>query len=222
MKEKFIFVTDLAESILGVRWRETMALCLGVALAFGGWNLYQSHRRSNAQAVQVLFSEALDAWEQATERRLGWDDAGVMTSAIYDSYKTSWAAPYALVLQADAAQRQGNLQEAIQLMARALDELPQGTPFYTLARTKKALLMIQASDEINQNSALKELESLAYDEKNLYADVAFYYWGYLAYLAGERELARQRWTPLVERYGKLPEYASPWALLAEKQLMTLG
>jgi cytochrome c-type biogenesis protein CcmH/NrfG len=111
-----------------------------------------------------------------------------------------------------------NISEALKVLDKAIQMLPEKNPMRYLMLTKQALLTLQSDQEEARAQAMKMLESLANDQDNIYRDQALYYLGYVYHMNNNLEQAQVLWRQLREQFSGDREAESGWIQLAAEQL----
>jgi len=137
-----------------------------------------------------------------------------------EQHKSSALAPYFLVFYADALFKDGQKEEALEKLDRAVQTLPKGSPLLSLYKTKQAL--IHLDDSWTQEAGLQELKALADDEGNSNRDMALYYLGLYYWTQDKVNDAQMIWQQLVDAFKHEKFGASPWAARAKTKLETIA
>lgn len=124
---------------------------------------------------------------------------------------------FAFFFEAFAAEMhilKGNHAEALTLLEKSLGKLSHTSPFYYLYATKVALLQIDSADKEVRDRGHVALKELSENQHNPQRDMALYYRGNAALLAGNRDEAITLWSSLTRG----AEKSLPWAHLVESKL----
>jgi predicted negative regulator of RcsB-dependent stress response len=200
-----------------------LAALLFVLLAVGGWKAKQWYVASQEGAAQLVFSEALDEYDRVlyaikkgTAEKQQWDDAAFGFKTVEDKGKGTTYAVYSQAFQADVQARQGNFDQALNLLGQAIAQMGDKSPGYYLFKTKMALLQLDAG---KTEQALGDLQQLADDQDNPNNDTAAFFLGYYYWAKDKFNLAKKAW----DRFDKSKqptnsEKISPWAQIAQVKL----
>ncbi len=188
--------------------------------SFYGHRWYVGYRERSAQKQ---FGHYLAEFAQAkqADTPYAWQQAASLFRVGYDQNKSSYLAPYFLVYQASAVFNAGNQQEGIAILDGAINDL-LGSPFLSMYKTKRALMLLDMNDAASQERGLKELEAVAHDASNIQADLAQYYLGRYYWTHDRVDDAKKIWTELVESQKAEKIAASPWAAQAATLLDSIA
>ncbi|MFZ5954392.1 MAG: hypothetical protein ACOYT8_04830 [Candidatus Dependentiae bacterium] len=220
-EKKFDFSSLTSEKNVSI----ALTALVAIGLLIGGWFWYRSYTLSQVQAAQKVLSSCLAEYEKvrAGGSLAQWQTLDAMCSAGYEKHKNSPVAPYFLAIQADAFLAQGKINEALALLDKMVTGLPTMSPMYYLYQTKKALVGLDQDEDTLKQSALNELEKLAYNNDNPNADYALYYLGEYYWHEKKIDQARQVWQDLETRFKSDSKNGqSPWAVLAQYKLQQTG
>jgi len=198
-------------SILGIA-------CIS-AVTWYGYSWYTMRRDEKASmALNTIIAEYAKAAEDTTA------DMGPLLHLFHEGYTahaSSSVAPFFLIYQSEILLKQGNRQEAIAVIQKAIDglgSLPVSYPY----KTKHALMMLESADADVQQQGLGALIALAREPKNLYSDSALYFLGRYYMMRDQKEEAKMMWQELVELYEEDSAHASPWAVRALQSLRMMA
>jgi predicted negative regulator of RcsB-dependent stress response len=206
--------------------KANIALCLGVGgllilAGAGGYGYYYFARQHEQQAHTVLH-DCYEQYEQALQGKANWADVTAMVCAGHKKFRNTRIGPYLLAIEIDALLQQQKLSEASEKLSAMLTSLNSSSPLYPLYKLKRALVYIDyyANDAVSREKVVSQLEALAHDSGNIYADAAQYYLGLYYQSSGDSQKAREVWKPLsalndgiADRMGQ-----SPWAAMAQEKL----
>lgn len=182
-----------------------VAALLGGALIAGlVWWGYSSYRHTVNEKAQLALALRLDQFEKvgaskdATAEQ--WSTVAQDFATEYREHASSDLAPFFLTFEAEALQRAGKGQEALEILNKATHAMGSSHPLYYLYKTKAVILA--------QDTA--QLQELAADVHNPQRGYALYELWYQAWVAGNREAADAAFTKLAAAGGQ-------WAALAQSQ-----
>ncbi len=165
---------------------------------YGGyiWN----RNRTEAQA-QIYFSQTVREYEQlissSSENAEAWKEIEKTFQAGYEKHGSSVLAPFFLNYLAKISLHEDKREDALSFIAQSVTKISKNSPFYFALQTKLALMQIDSSDETIKKEGAALLEKLASAEKeNPFYDMALYYQGYNAWIAGDRQVASSIWAKL--------------------------
>jgi len=190
------------------------AIALGAAVA--SFFVYRYITVRNTQRAQGVFSESMEAFtkmSQAASSNRNWKEVAEAFDEAFKRYPRTSFSPAMLAYKATALAFDNQITEAIEVMQSAVNSLKESSPLYYPYRTKLALLKYDSPDKSVQDAGNKELEELAANRQNPVQDWAQYYYGYFAFISGNKAQARTVWNELISQHAK-----SPWAEEARNQL----
>jgi tetratricopeptide (TPR) repeat protein len=198
---------------------------IAVSAFVGAYYVYGIYIYNRDLRAQASFAEGYELYEAAlgvdlssekasSKEKTLWAEVEMAFNSGYNQFSSSTLAPFFLAFQAEALVRQGKLEDAIQTMKMMLAVLPKRSPFLGIYATKKALMLIDSSDEAQKKEGLEELIRVADDTNNGNRDMALYYLGNYYATVGDIAQAQERFKQLEEfgKQGKNP-VPSPWASL---------
>ena len=197
------------------------AVCAVAIMALAGagvfaYRWYAAYRDGQAHSAFAASFEQYHAASQSENP--DWTTIAGLFAIGYSTHARSNLAPFFLLMQAQAVQKQGQEAQARTLVQRALDQLPTSSPLYYLYALKHALMQLDATDEDTQRAGFTQLQTLAHQDGNLHADAARYHLGAYYWAQDDLNNAQKEWQELIKIYGKAQAMPSPWARQAEKQL----
>lgn len=190
--------------------------CLVLA-SLGGYYFWHNHNIREEHA-QLAFAQTLEEVRHGEKNSDVWPNALLAAKTGLRSFKESSLGPYFLALESQVEARQGNLQQSLEVLEQALQQMGKNSPVYTIFKLRAALIKLDHDDVAIQNTGFKELEELAYDTTNKQRDEALYYLGDYYMKKDDHERGYKAWQELMNNYQATENSAaSPWALLvAEK------
>jgi hypothetical protein len=195
------------------KYTKIIVLGLGASVVLGGSALlYRWYRSGQERAAYKQFAECAQKYARnAQAANAEWDEAVACFKSGSQAYGSTNMGAYFLGLEAQALIEQGKKDEALVVMDTMMKNISTSSPLYMLYKTKRALLRLDMEDEMLKASGLEELTNLAYNNSNIYNDVALYYLGYYYWVTGNNGEAKKSWQTLVD--SKQDELAapSPWA-----------
>ncbi len=216
MQDGYVSVTDFARRFKYARELFLAVVLLAVAgLGFFSYKWYTGYRE---QAAQQALADAVELFKKTSEAGTSDDWAAVATQLqlAYDQHSHAAIAPYFLVFKSEALSAQGKDAQARETMETMVKGLSAASPLAPLFKIRYALMLLDATDEADQQKGLQSLEALAHDVHNRYQDMALFNLG--SYYAAHQKIeqARQSWQELV---AKADQFAgSPLVEEAQAQL----
>jgi len=201
--------------------REITVITLGAICIAGGWYGYGFYKSRTARDAQLSLTECLSEYNRAKNSTGQWSDVQATCEFGEQQHGDTATRGYFLMTQADAALHEVNDDQAMTLFDAAINATPKNSPLKKLYETKRALVLLDSSDEQTKQKGREALNILAKEEANPYADMAQYYIGYDYWVRNELEPAQYTWQELITAHQK-DEMPSPWVQLAEQKLAQLG
>lgn len=198
----------------------TIAACLGLLVA-GGYYSYRWYTNNKNSAAHALFSQNLEELERVMQdgKQEDWASIQTLFKLGYDQYPKSSLAPYFLAYQAEALIKQGELEQAISTMHKAVDQMPSNSPVLGLYKTKVALMELDSANTDTQKTGLESLHAIAQHAGSTAQDVAAYHLGLYYWVKNDTAQAKHVWTALIEAtHSKDKAGKSPWAAKAQEKL----
>jgi tetratricopeptide (TPR) repeat protein len=214
------YIKDVRESAKSYKYsREiTIVFMIGLFISAGIWGYKWWSFKREADAQKSL-SECIYAYQEALQGKdESWPTVSMMLTIGYERHRSSSLAPYFLVFDSDTLLKQGRQEEAICRLDEAIKALPTDSQLGDLYKTKLSLIKMDSEDQIVREEGLKELNELAYNEKNDNRDMALYYLGLYHWSRDDLKEAQAVWQPLIEIFKKEKLGASPWAEMASTKL----
>ncbi len=183
-------------------------------LAYLGFTYYKGTISVKAHDV---FMRQYDEYEKlSAENKSPSKELVDSVARSYHDYSASAYAPFFLALQAELQGAQGNKEEALIGMTKAVAAMSSVDPvlYYTYA-TKLALMQLDAADPAVQTKGRQSLEKLALNGKNPVRDMAWFYMGYQALLENDQQGVQTAWGRLFDAQ-KNP--LSIWGMRAQSLL----
>lgn len=226
------FIDENLLSIFGISLTQqtrkaTHGLVLG-ALAMlallGAWWVYAYFAGQKEKEAQKSLASCIELYDQASgsaETSIPWSSVESACKRAYDEHSGSNLAPYFLGYQAEALIKQNKLDEAVTVMAHALQSMASSSPLYNLHATKLALMEMDSAESATRAQGLKRLEELAVDTKNQQRDEALYYLGLYHWHANDVVKAKEAWQTLAE-FSSSSQVPSVWMQLVSDRLALLA
>lgn len=204
-----------------------LAGLLAITVAVGAGIYWYFYTIKYEESAQQAFSEVLHDYNQAYATPELWSEVEIGAKTGYRQYTRSALGPFFLAMQSEALLQQQKEQEALALMKMMLKKLSSRSSFYSLYKIKEARMKMDSDSEVVRQEGVRQLTSLANDEKNRYQDEALYYLGMYYQTQGQkdkaqdvlRQLSAIPSSPLASSDKQDDKHGqSPWFLLAEQQL----
>jgi predicted negative regulator of RcsB-dependent stress response len=184
---------------------------------FFGHRWYVMHREREAQALLAEYIH-----KTQTDSSLSLPDAAALFQEGAQKQSGSYLAPYFLVFQANALVKEGKIDEAIEIIEKALAGMSQDNPLVPLFEVKRALMQLDSTQAPIKEAGLKRLTELARDTNNTYADMALFYLGNYYWSINDLNQAKMVWEDLINIQLKEQLVSpSPWAQLAQIKLQQI-
>jgi tetratricopeptide (TPR) repeat protein len=182
-----------------------------------GWYGMQWYVARKGTAAQQLMSDCMDEYRKAQVSKDSlWGEVELASTLAHTQAAGSALEPYFVIMQAQAYGAQGHTAKALEHMERALAELPVDSVYRSYFTVTQALIKLYAADYAQEG--LAQLQQLAADERNWFADIAAYHVGEWYWMHDKLPEAKQAWQQLVDQQALAD---SPWVALAKQKLMTL-
>ena len=196
------------------------ALLACALIAGGGWYGYHYFATQKEEQAHTILVDCFHEYEQALHGKSKWEDVANMCQAGYEKYSSTKAGSYIYSVLVDALIAQQQLPEALEKITFMINRISAQSPVYNLYRTKEALIKLDMADQSVQQAGLAQLEQLAQDKKNLYADQASYYVGLYYRQQGQLDKAREIWNALIAINADImqDQARSVWASLAQEKM----
>lgn len=189
-------------------------LFLGVGGGVGYW--YYLSRLSKQQVAQRVYAEALDEYMRGVAgSKDAWPNLETLVDVSYAHHESSVFAPYLLMLKAESLLWQSKLDDAIDVMQKAMQSIPVTSPLYFPYSTKLALMLIDSAQGDRNEKGVIELQKLAEDPANAIKDEARCALATHYLNKGNKEEAYAL-LDLVIQESKQNETSSPWVIKAKK------
>jgi len=218
--------TDIKKS-MGLRNIQLICVIVGAGviglIGYYGYGIYNTRFQ---RAAQVAFSESIDVYKQALAAAMNkgdvdknveglWDEAEIAFKAGYAQNKSSDLAPFFLIFESQVLLKEGKKAEAYELLAEAVNKIPEKSPFFYLYKTKQALMEIDLKDG-KSGSGLRGLDlllDLSKNKNNMFRDLALFYAGEYYWSTNEIDKAREQYKAL-----EAMNTDTPWAAQAKAKL----
>jgi tetratricopeptide (TPR) repeat protein len=194
-------------------------IVLSGAAVGAGWYGMQWYVARKGSAAQLLMGDCMDEYRKAQVSKDSlWSEVELASTLAHTQAAGTALEPYFVMMQAQAYAAQGQIEKALEHVERALAELPVDSAYRSFFTVTQALIKLDAPSEDVAHAGLLQLQQLAAEERNWFADVAAYHVGEWYWLHDKMAEAKVAWQQLVDQ----PTLAdSPWAELAKQKLMTL-
>lgn len=194
-----------------------------LVIAGGGWYGYRYHAGKKEEAAVTILADCLAQYDQASQGKTQWADVEQMCHAGYQKFSATKTANYILAVEVDALLAQDKQELALEKLTLLTSSLGN-SPLYPLYALKRSLLILDMPDAALHEKALQEIEQLANDSKNIYADAAQYHLGAYYRLHNNNEKAIETWKALIAINDSVTdvEARSPWATLAQQKINGLS
>lgn len=204
--------------------RELIIITLVLAGTFGGYLGYRWYVVSREQAAHQTFAQAMYEYQTAIRSNSPAELATVdaLIARGYDQHKASNIAPLFLALKADIQLQRNDVTQAMETLQQLVTALPATSPLAPLYKAKRALILLDSSDEALQKNGVDELLSLARDKSNKVNDMALFYLGRYYWSKNDLDDAKRVWQELVNSYSMQEAYPSPWVQEASQALKQLA
>lgn len=217
--------------------KESMIVVAIIILSVGGYFGFAWHqKRQNIQAFAGLV-EISKAYEQALtkareqqslpaeeQKENPWEDVQLLLKAIASANSGSSLSPFFVMYQAQLAlDAEANFDKACQLMEQGVRRLSKNSPYYDMFNLKRIKMLLDAPMQDVRVAALQELEYVAAQKENYYAQEALWTLGVYQSMQGNMPQAIEAWTTLAqENQLDASLISSPWVSLAQEKLKTLN
>lgn len=195
--------------------RQVLVVGIVVGVGVGGFyiNSYFNDRKQLRavaaldEAMQTYYTALSTEFDWSKKDQKGaWDEVELAFQVAHEQNSSSSLAPSFLIYQAQALVAQGKLDEAAKLAAKAVGELSECSPFYSLYQLMHASILIDAGDE----SGVAKLKELANNSKNSYPEMTQYYLAQYYLSQDQVAEANKIFKQLASKGGK-----GPWVALAK-------
>lgn len=188
-------------------------------LSFGGYHLYRSWQD---RAAQKVVGGCLESYRQELKSaNPDWQKVETEFFFAGQELGANALAPFCFTFYAEALLQKGDFNGALTALSDAIEKLPENSLVLHLFKTKQALMMMDAADEIVRKEGLSLLLDLAKNQDNKNRDIALYYAGYHYWTANKLEEAKKIWQELVDEYRHEKAAPSPWSALAVQKLTSI-
>jgi tetratricopeptide (TPR) repeat protein len=199
-----------------------IACATGISLACvsgGTYYWYQLYKNKEAQKTLGLHLDEYYKEKQATSHN--WDALVDKFANAGETMSGTGLAPYSFAYQAQSLFDKGDYNAGLRALTKAVEMMPANSPFFHLFKTKMALIMIDAQDDLVRQQGINLLTELARSKDNINKDYALYNLGYFYWTRANLDEAKKIWQELVDEYRHENAAPSPWALLAEQRLPSI-
>ncbi len=199
--------------------KELLGALVFVISVAGGTYYYRYSRLQREKQAHIALSETLYEFNRALQDQTTWEEVGLAAHTGYRQHKDSSLATYFISIQAEAAIRKGDMDEAKNLLGTALHDISSFSPLYYPLKLKYARMLIDSKDENLSYKGFQDLEKLAQDTSNTVQDAALYYLGNYYAVRNEIRKAKETWQILVQRFSiKKEGEVSAWVELVQAYL----
>jgi tetratricopeptide (TPR) repeat protein len=218
----------IKESLIGV---------VVLALMLAGYCGYAWHqKRQNIQAFAGLV-EISKSYEQSlakareqqslsadTHKENPWEDTQLLLEAIASANSGSSLSPFFVMYQAQLAlDAEHDFDKACELMEKGIRRLSKNSVYYDMFNMKRIKMLLDSPMQNVRDKAVQELEKIAAQKENYYAQEALSTLGAYQAFHGNMDAAIQAWTTLAqEDQSDKSLISSPWVSQAQEKLKTLN
>lgn len=209
----------------------TMGVGLLVVLCAGyfGNNWYVKNREEKAfealsevihlysQTQQTVFG--LESSKDQEKIQQAWQDSGLLIEALYKEHSGSYLAPYFLIFNAEVVlQRDGDVDQAITMLDKALPQIEQSSELGGLFHLKRIKMGFDSKDEKVQQQAFKDLVAVSQDKTSCMQEEAMYLLGLYYSSKGQFAKAQETFKELAAMEDEKALLPSWWVALAQEKL----
>lgn len=204
--------------------KEFLAVSFVLVATAGGYVGYRWYSISLEQAAHQSFAQSMQEYQHALKlnNSAEWDRVDASAMFGYEQHKKSNIAPLFLALHADIQLQRNEFTQAVETLQQVINGLPASSPLAPLYKTKRALILLDSSDEALQKNGLDDLLALARDKSNKVNDMALFYLGRYYWTTNNLEDAKKVWQELITTYPSQEAYPSPWVQEAHQMLKQLA
>ncbi len=196
-----------------------LIFAVGIGCVFSCCSLYYFYKVYQEQAAQKVIGFCIEDYRNALKSKdRDWDKIIDGFSLAATEFSASALAPYCYVFQAQVLYEKGDYSGSIKVLEKAVEMIPKGSLFFYVFKTKLALFMLDARDELDKQKGVAMLTDVARAPDNVVKDYALYYLGYYHWSRNELNEAKKIWQELVDEYRHEKSSPSTWAQLAEQKL----
>jgi tetratricopeptide (TPR) repeat protein len=217
--------------------KESLIAAAALVFAVGGYaafGWYQKRQNIQAFAGLVEISKAYEAAlaksrelqnkpaEEQTENP--WEDTQLLLEAIASTHASSSLSPFFVIYQAQLAlDADGDFDKACKLMEQGLRRLSKKSPFYDMFNVKRIKMLLDSPMQDVREKAIKDLEQVAAQKDNYYAQEALWTLGSYQAFYGNMDQAIAAWKTLAQESSSNKDLInSPWVSQAQEKLKTLN
>lgn len=191
----------------------TVVVIMGIT-AVGLTYRWYTHKRI-AQAQQAL-AQAIELFNDSRGTSdVKWKEIDEALANGYSAYGNTALGGYFLAFASESALYQGRIDEARELLAKALKNMSCSMPLYNEYVIKLASMNMNSSDKTLFAEGKNTLQSLIDNAKNKDRGMAAYYLGLYFFEHGERAAAQDVWSLLMK---DTHQSQTVWATLAQAKL----
>jgi len=198
-----------------------IAILLGV-VGYTGFYLRRWYLSNREARAQKIFAECLREVNKARKGKGSWYDAQIALQIGYQDHSSSRLAPFLLFFKADTLIEQDNKVEAIKVLKDGLQRLSEKSPFYSLYKTKLALVKLDMDEEM-QKQGLDDLEEIAcVKDETAGTSAALFYLG--SYYWAKEDIAKaiEYWQKLISWESRTKDMGMTYAKIAQEKLKQIG
>lgn len=159
-------------------------------IGFAGYRWYTVRQEKEAHKA---FAQAMDEFDKTQS----WPESAYAFAHGAKQHSSSNLYPFFLFYQAEALNKQGDYDQALNLMESALQALSEKSPLYGLYAIKHALMQLESPDNVIQEKGKQILQKLSVNNSSDVQPLALYYLGYFAYIKNDIQRAQDYWSKLV-------------------------
>lgn len=200
---------------------------------FTGYELYQKRREEKAHKTWVSVSEYVNAQVRSEMKdevegnvkvyptvHDKWQSIIEVTKRAYAEHGGTSFGPFFLTTQADGYVYLGKLEEAIEILQKAVKLMPR-SDVKEIYEVKLALIKLDSSTPGCVEEGLASLNKMAQQDVHPLHDYVLYQLGEYYWAAKQFEKVKHYWKLLMLKYSASSKHPSPWMSLAQPRLALL-
>lgn len=193
MVHKTDFVENISWYLDSKKIQNALVILVAAGLlaagAYYGYSIISHQRQEDAQALfATLYKEYSKAATADDSSQL--EHVAAQFSDGYNQAHKSMLAPYFLAYGAHAYAQAGNTKQALDMLSRAVANIPVSSPYYYLFATELAVMKLDQAQSQDKADAVAALQSLVDTRENIYSDMGLYY--LLAYYTSVQDTLKVR------------------------------